>query len=201
MLTNIKSNIENYLLFLMLLIFVVYKIPHLYEPLFWDGLGVYGRSIFTLIDTEIGFQPKYLEPNMSRGHPMLYVYLTALFTNFFGSDIFAMHLFNLVVAVITLFSTYYIGAKLWTKRIGLFASLLLVSQALFIAQSVTVLPEMMLALFLLWSVYFFLKEQWPLYFIAVSLALMTKETAVYLPPVFAFILFFYVFCKSIGIFK
>ena len=147
MLNYIKKNTETLIFFIALLVFIFYKIPHLYEPLFWDEVGVYGRSVFALIDTEIGFQPKYLEPTMSRGHPMLYVYLTASFTKLFGSNVFAMHLFNLCVSVALLISIFYIGSKLWTKKVGLFAALLLVAQPLFIAQSVLVFPEMMLAFF------------------------------------------------------
>lgn len=191
MIDYLKQNIEKLIFFIALVVFVGYKIPHLSEPLFWDELGVYGKSIFSMLDNTIGFQPKYLEPELSRGHPMLYVFLTASFTKLFGSNVFAMHLFNLLLSVSVLFSIFYIGAKLWNQKVGLFASLLLVAQPLFIAQSVLVLPEMMLALFALWSVYFFLKEKWILYFISLSLAMMTKETAIFLPPVLGFVLLFW----------
>ncbi|MGB0886043.1 MAG: glycosyltransferase family 39 protein [Chitinophagales bacterium] len=173
------------------LIFVIYKIPHLSLPLFWDEMGVYGKSIFYLIDHEIGFQPKYLQAELSRGHPMLFVFLASIFTKLFGSNVAAMHLFALVISLLTLFSVFYIGTKLWNKKIGLFAVLLLLAQPMFVAQSAMILPEMMLSLFFLWIVFFFLKEKWLLYFLACSLALMTKETTLYLPLVLGFVLFFY----------
>lgn len=191
MINYLKQNIEKVIFFIALMVFVIYKIPHLPLPLFWDELGVYGNAIFSMLDKEIGFQPKYLDPELSRGHPMLYVYLTASFTKIFGSDVFAMHLFNLLVSIAVLVSVFHIGTKLWNRKVGLFASLLLVAQPLFLAQSVLVLPEMMLTLFALWAVYFYLKEKWFLYFISLSLAVLTKETAIFIPPVLGFVLFFW----------
>lgn len=187
----LKQNIEKILLFIALVLFVLYKIPQLSLALFWDEVGVYGNAIFSMLDNGIGFQPKYLEPDLSRGHPMLYVYLTASFTALFGANVFAMHLFNLLLSIIVLISVFFIGSSLWNRKVGLFAGLLLVAQPLFLAQSVLVLPEMMLALFALWSVYFFLKEQWLMYFLSLSLAMLTKETAIFIPPVLGFVLFFW----------
>ena len=122
---------------------------------------------------------------------MLFVFLASIFTKLFGSNVAAMHLFALVISLLTLFSVFYIGTKLWNKKIGLFAVLLLFAQPMFVAQSAMILPEMMLTLYFLWVVFFFLKEKWFLYFIACSLALMTKETTLYLPLVLGFVHFFY----------
>jgi len=191
MLKKIKNHKEDNIFLLILVAFVFYKIPHLNIPLFWDEMGVYGKSIFYLLDHKIGFLPNYLEPELSRGHPMLYVFFTASFSHFFGKDVFSMHLFNLVVSILTLFSFYYINTKLFSKKIALFSIVIIIVQPLFLAQSIMVLPEMMLVLFMLWSIYYFLNENWLGYFIATSLALFTKETAVFMPLVFSFVFIFW----------
>ena len=51
-------------------------------------------------------------------------------------------------------------------------------QPIFLAQSGLILPEVMLALFVLLSVYFFLQKKMLLYFISATLMLFTKETGV-----------------------
>lgn len=188
MLKTLKENKEYTLFIFILLAFVYFKIPHLSIPLFWDEMGVYGKSIFYLLDNEIGLMPKYLDPELSRGHPMLYVFLSSIFSFLFGKDYFSMHAFNLLLSVFCLFSLFFISKKLFDKKVALNSVLILVFQPLFLAQSILVLPEIMLVVFMLWSIYFFLKEKWILYFISTALALLTKETAVFMPPVLAFCL-------------
>lgn len=192
----VKKHIGILILLFVSILFTLYKTPHLYLPLFWDEIGVYGKSVFYLLDNEIGILPSYLEPELSRGHPMVYVYFTALFCKVFGENVFTMHLFNLIISIFLLFSVYYTSSKLFSKKVAFIAFIVLVVQPLFIAQSILVLPEVMLALFALWSIYFFITEKWICYFIFASLAMLTKETAVFIPPVLFFVWFIFNYQKE-----
>ncbi len=183
----IKRNLHLIVLLLAILIFIIYKIPHLALPYYWDEAWVYGPAVRMMAHQGLGLLPDALPVYYSRGHPLMFHFLAASWLQLFGNTVFNSHLFALLVSIILIVSVYYVGNKLFNKTIALSSAIFLMIQPVFLAQSALVLPEVMLALFCLLSVYYYLKRQILWYFIFASLMVLAKETGVAIVVV-AFIL-------------
>ncbi len=158
--------------------FVIFKIPHLSLPYYWDEAWVYGPAVRLMAQNGPGLLPDALPVHYSRGHPLLFHFLASGWLKIFGNTITVSHSFALFVSVVLIITLYYTGSKLFDKNVALASVLLLLMQPIFLAQSGLVLPEVMLALFVLLSIFFFLKQKPVLYFISATLMLFTKETGV-----------------------
>lgn len=175
--------IYRVLLIVVAVLFVVFKLEHISLPYFWDELGVYAPGALAMIDNHsIGLQPKDLEPLYSRGHPLFFVFSQAVWMKVFGQSIISAHSFSILLGIITLFITYFIGKNLWNERVGFFSTLVLAAQPIFFAMSGVVLPEMMLTIFMVLSVAAAIKKSWIWFALWATLAMMTKEFAIILPP-------------------
>lgn len=181
MTTNQKpgNNILPLGLFLLCLIaFILLKIPHISLPFFWDETGVYGKIIFHLSDTGLSLHPKAISEWISRGHPLLYPNLIASVTRVFGETVPVAHTANFILACLLLISMYFCLAKPFGSWVGLSATAMLMIQPLFFAQSVFVLPEVALCLFLWWATWAFIQRNFWVYFFAGSAAVLIKEPAI-----------------------
>jgi 4-amino-4-deoxy-L-arabinose transferase-like glycosyltransferase len=167
-------------LFVGIFMFISLKVKDLYLPFFWDELGVYAPAAQYLYEHGISMQPKHLPSELSRGHPMLYVCLSAIWMKIAGTTVFARHLLPLATAVGVLISVFVIGKKHFGEKVGLAAALLLAAQPLFVAQSVLILPEMMLALMVLWAIHCFVVRNYVLYTLFAACAFLTKEPGILL---------------------
>lgn len=163
--------------------FVAAKIPALSLPLFWDEAGVYGAAGLYMHDHTLSMMPESLPPVLSRGHPLLYTFLQAIGFHVFGDTVFGGHLFNLLIAVALLWSVWYIVNRIFHWRTAFIAVMMLAIQPIFFAQSVMILPEVMLTLWMLWALYFWYARAWFAYALCATLAILTKETAIILPLV------------------
>ena len=143
-----------------LLFFVLFKINHLFIPYFWDELGVYTKAALYMYDHQIGLMPSVLPPDLSRGHPLLFTAIFAIGYKILGPHVWAGHLIALTFSCCLLIVLYKLGETFFDKPIALVSCLLLVVQPVFIAQSSMVLPEIMLALFCLLSLYSYLRNRY-----------------------------------------
>ena len=150
-------------------------------PLFWDELGVYGQSVFHLADNQICPAPSCLPPVLSRGHPMLYVFLNALWAEVGGLSIPSLRFFNLLVSLGLLGLVYRITSRHWNPQAGLMAASILAIQPLFAIQSVMILPEMMLAFFVTGMIGAWFRRSWLWYVVLGLGAVWTKETGIVVP--------------------
>lgn len=175
----------------LLLFFVLAKLPHIGTPYFWDELGVYAPGALKMKDNgTIGLLPSSLEPLYSRGHPLLFVFSQAAWFHIFGDDVISGHAFSILTGALTLLIFYLCAANLFNKSIALIASLALAVQPIFFAGAGVVLPEMMLALFTIPAVWGIIQNRWGVYALAASLAMMTKESAIVIPPLALLVLLF-----------
>ncbi|MBX2908217.1 MAG: glycosyltransferase family 39 protein [Chitinophagales bacterium] len=175
---------------IILLVFVFFKLQDISLPYFWDELGVYAPGALKMIDNQsIGVLPINLEPEYSRGHPLFFVFSQAVWMNIFGQSVVSGHSFSILLGVLTLIATYFTSNNLFDKRTALFATTLLAVQPIFYALAGLILPEMMLALFVLLSVWAIIRQRWFLFFILSSVAIMIKESAIVLPALAAMVVF------------
>ncbi|MEA3444862.1 MAG: glycosyltransferase family 39 protein [Bacteroidota bacterium] len=174
----ISKNLNVIIVLLATLAFVIFKIPHLTLPYYWDEAWVYGPAVRLMAQNGLSLLPDGLPVHYSRGHPLLFHFLAAGWLKIFGNTITASHVFALFISLLLIVALYVTGTKLFDKKTALASVLLLLMQPIFLAQSALVLPEVMLALFVLLSVYFFLKQKMLLYFFSATFMLFTKETGV-----------------------
>lgn len=163
-----------------LVAFVLSKLAVLGLPYFWDEMGVYSPASIYLAENGLGLMPANLPPDLSRGHPLLFAFIYGCFYKLFGISVYTGHIVSLSISAALLGSMYYILSRVGNSLIALLSTILLMVQPVFYAQSVLVLPEVILTLFCLWAVYACYTRSWIAFAIWASLALMIKESAVIL---------------------
>lgn len=185
-----NTHIWDLAFILLLIVFAVLKLQHASTPYFWDELGVYVPGALKMKDMgTIGLLPSALEPLYSRGHPLLFVCTQAAAFDFFGDTPFSGHCFSLFLALATLAALYLTTANLFNKATALISCLLLAVQPVFYAMAGMILPEMMLTLFTVPTLWAIIRQKWLIYAIFGSLAMMTKESAIIIPPLALLIAF------------
>ncbi len=159
------------------LIYFTWQFKHLSEPLFWDEIGVYGRGVFEMLDNKQSLHPEALSPNISRGHPLMFHYLYSTFAKFTNGDVFCLRLFSLLLSLAVLNFTL-----LFTKGCDpLFKFsflILLIAQPIFQAQSILILPELLVLLLTLLAVWSYVEERHLFFFAIASYLVLVKETSV-----------------------
>ncbi|MDP5172851.1 MAG: glycosyltransferase family 39 protein [Bacteroidia bacterium] len=161
--------------------FLVAKWPDFSLPLFWDELGVYGPGVLHMVDHGIGLLPSSLPPELSRGHPLLFYALFATFAKLFGWSLVSIHVLSFLTSLALIWSTWLIGMKMFGEWGAVLAAISLMAMPAIFAQSQLLLPEMLLSLWLLWALYGWYSQNWILYVLMASAALLTKESALVLP--------------------
>lgn len=183
---NLK--IDYYFLGILLLIvgFVIFKIPHLSLPFYWDEAWPFSHAVFKMFEHGPSLMPDAIPTEISRGHPLLFHFLASVWMKIFGTSLIANNVFPLFLSVLLILSIYFFAKKLLSAETGLIASIVFCLQAVFLAQSSFLLLEVLLALFAIWVIYFYLNKQKILYIIFASLLMMTKESGITLVATLVF---------------
>lgn len=161
--------------------FIIFRIPDLTLPYFWDELGVYSGGVFYLLDNGLNIFSEDIPLKYSRGHPLLFFFLHAVILKVFGAKLIVSHITSLLITVCTVWMVFHFGKVHFSRSVGMVAALTLMAQPLFIAQSTLMLPEMLLALLVLLSIHLFLIKKYWLFFISAGAAIWIKETAMIIP--------------------
>ena len=181
----------EFLFFLALLFFVLIKLSDLLLPLHWDELGVYAPGAFSMKDSgHIGLLPSCLTPTLSRGHPLLFTFCNAVVFSIVGESYIVGHSFSLIITILTLIVFFLFAQEVFDAKTAFFSSILLMAHPNFYMSSVMIMPEMMLTLFSVLSIWGIVSKRWWLYAIAASLAMMTKESAIVIPLLALLIILF-----------
>ena len=184
----IINNYDYIILFTILVLFVIYKSPLLHFPYYWDEAWSYKPAIEEMYINSPSLLPNSISVEHYKGHPLFFYFSSSLWLTIFGNTIFSSKFFALFISVLVLVVSFIFTRFLTNSKLSaVFVVLLIASQSIFVAQSTLVLPEMLLALLSLLSLYLYLKKQKILFVIFTSLLLLTKETGVML--LFSIILF------------
>ncbi|MCG3165149.1 MAG: hypothetical protein POELPBGB_00910 [Bacteroidia bacterium] len=159
---------------------VYYKLPQLNVPYFWDEAWVYAPAVQEMYKNGLGLLPSSLPPELSRGHPLLFHFLGALWLKIFGADFTSVHSYPLFISVLLLFAVYNFGKSLFAPVVGFSAALLLAVQPVFLSQSAMLLPEVMMALWAVLAIHAYLKDRKILFIAFATLMLFTKESGLVL---------------------
>lgn len=165
---------------LFLLAFIAFKWQYVGLPLYWDEAWVYGPAVKAMCAKGLSLLPDTIGTELTRGHPLLFHFMAALWAKVFGASNVSLHLFALCIAAALLLSTYVIGSRLGSPLIGLGAMVLLGLNEIFLAQSGLLLPEVTVGLFMLWALWFFIAGKFARYCLMASCALLVKESAIVL---------------------
>lgn len=179
--SNPNHRVYNLLAALVLIVFTAFKIPDLTLPYFWDELGVYTRAALYLADNGLSFLPGSLPPELSRGHPLLFQFLSGSAYVVFGKSVVVGHAFALCVTLLLLVLFYRKITAISNRLVAFCAMLLLVAQPVFMAQSTFVLPEMMLTLFVFLALAAYYNRSYRAFAVYAALALLVKESAIVIP--------------------
>ncbi|MFH1837582.1 MAG: glycosyltransferase family 39 protein [Candidatus Omnitrophota bacterium] len=119
--------------------------------------------------------------------PPLFMWGTALFYKMFGINEFSARLFSALAGILTVLFTYLLAVKIFSKRTGILAAVMLISTYHFLWFGKSGTLDVTFTLFTLSSVYFFLMSEEKrtniIYsFICFSLAFLTKGVGALLIP-------------------
>ncbi|MGH9404629.1 MAG: glycosyltransferase family 39 protein [Terriglobia bacterium] len=182
-----KSRLE--LLGLVSLVFgalLVLHLPFLLLPYFWDEAGYYVPAALDF------YRHGLLIPRLTlpTGHtPLVIVYLGAVW-HLIGFSPASTRVAMILIAAAAVVATYALACQVRGREAGFWAAALLALSPLFFAQSSLVFLDLAAALFTTLAVLFALRRRWGMVALTVSLAVLSKETAIIvLPVVWMFMLF------------
>lgn len=172
-----NSFIKRYwVLFIVLAVFIFFKVPHLYYPYYWDESWPYAPAIKQLLHHGISLMPGAVEGELSRGHPLFFHAIAALWMKIFGDSLFAMHSFALTISILFLISIYEAGLRFFNQRVAVMGLMLVATQVAFFIQSSFVLFEMLVAFLAFLSICFYVKDKYVLTALCLTALFYTKES-------------------------
>lgn len=152
--------------------------PFLQLPYFWDEAGYYIPAALDF------YRYKLLIPvsTLPSGHtPLVMIYLSLAWSVWRYSALTTRAAMT-VIAASTILSTFALGRRVAGREVAFWSALLLALSPLFFAQSTLAHLDLAAALFTVLAVLFLLHDQFWLFAVAASLAVLSKETAVVLVP-------------------
>ena len=154
-------------------------LPLLRLPYFWDEAGYY-------IPAARDFYRSWLlipKSTLPVGHPPVVMIYLGLAWRLLGYSAWVTRAAMTLVATAAVASLYMLGRRVANREIAAWSVLLLSLSPLFFAQSTLVHLDLTVALFTTLAVLFLLRDQYWIFALAASLAVLSKETAVVLLPV------------------
>ncbi len=187
---------SRWILILWIIAFVMLKLPALHYSFFWDESWSYAPGVKLMYNHGPSLMPNAIDLYYSRGHPMLFYATAAAWMHIFGPSLISQHSFALFISVLLLISVYEISLRLFNKRAAMLSLLLVTGQIIFFVQSTTLLPEVMVTLFALLTLYFYTTQKYWQTFLTCTALVFTKESGMTLGLVLGLHATFYLFNKT-----
>ncbi len=163
--------------------------PFLRMPYFWDELGQFVPATLDLY-RDGSWVSHTVQPNV---HPPGVMALVALAWHVFGSSIIAARLTMLAVAALGVVFSFLLAVRLTRGTPGasaVAAVLFLIASPIFYTQSMLVVLDMPAMTFTVLALLLFLDERYAWCAVACTILILTKETSITTPVVFAAWLWF-----------
>jgi len=181
-----NNTLKKYIPFLLMLGFVVFKIQDLFLPYFWDEAWSYVPAIKEMALKGPSLLPDSISPDLYRGHPLLFYFLSSLWMNLWGTNSWITRLFPLIISLFFLYASFLFTKKNFNYLTAIVTLFFLMIQSVFFAQSTFLLPEILLALFTVLSLKSYLDKKYISTVIWLTFALYTKESAIVIWGVITF---------------
>ena len=163
-------------LFVVLILFIMIKIPNLLLPYYWDESWPYAPAIIQMSHHGASLLPTAVEPLLSRGHPLFFHFSAALWIKVFGSTFKSLHAFALFISALLLIAVYEVGYAIFNKRVAIISLLLVATNIFFFVQSTFVLLEVLVALLSFLSIACYARGQYFYATLALTILFLTKES-------------------------
>lgn len=167
---------SRWVLFLILIIFIICKIPHLGYAYYWDESWPYAMAIKEMYTHGISLVPDAIDPELSRGHPLFFHAAAAAWMKIFGASHVAMHSFALCISLLFLTTIFEAGVRLFDRNVAVLSTVMVALQVMFFVQSSFVLFDMLVAFLAFLSLYLYAKEMFAATAICLSVLFYTKES-------------------------
>ena len=159
-----------------ILFFVFYKLPWLHCGFYWDESWVYGPAMRAMYHHGPSMLPNAISPDLSRGHPVLFLAGGAAWMKVFGASIFSMHCFALTLSVILAIAIFEIMSQLFGNTTAFIALCLLLLNVTFFTYAAYVMTDVSIALLALLTIYCWSTNRYLAAAIFLSLLALTKES-------------------------
>ncbi len=165
-------------LFGLLIGLIGYQLTNINLGHFWDESWVYAPAIRSMANAVPSILPDALQLGLSRGHPLLFQFLGGVWMKIFGLSNASAHSFALVISC-SIIAIIYVQFYNW-KGLGaaISASLLIAIQPIFIAQSASLYPEMLMSFGFMLALIGYSRNKIGLFVVGLCVAIYSKETAV-----------------------
>lgn len=172
---------RNLILLLGASAFILFKIPEISLPYFWDEMAGYMSGVIYMQDHGISLLPSAVPPELSYGHPLLLHFLLACISKVFGTSVEVIHMSMVIFTIVLAYGVYLLTRTITQKETtGIIAYFVFLVQPIVVAQSTQVVLEVFLALHVVYALYFYLKEKYFLSMLFAVMAVLTKETGLVL---------------------
>ena len=142
-----KDTLRKFTPFVLMLGFVLFKIPDLFLPYFWDEAWSYVPAIKDMTLKGPSLLPNSISPDLYRGHPLLFYFMSSTWIKLFGTNIWITKLFPLIISLFFLQTVFSFTKKNFNYLTAILTLFFLIIQSVFFAQSTFLLPEVLIALF------------------------------------------------------
>jgi hypothetical protein len=178
--------LTNYFFLIPVVLLLIIQVPNLALPYFWDESWSYMTAILKMAESGPSLLPGTIPIDYCKGHPQFFFFVSSLWMNLHPESIVFMRILPLLISVGVLLVIFFGLRKLANPTTANIGVLLVGVQSTFLAQSILVLPEMLLLFFFLISFFAFLNRKYLVYAVASSLMVLTKETATVYALIFGF---------------
>ncbi len=176
--TKLKPYVFDILCFIVITVFVFFKITQADLPYFIDEGWSYGNAIYRMTNNGPSVLPGSISPTESRGHPLLFYFLASLWLKISGYSIVKAHLFSIFISSLYLISVFYFGKRFYGTAVAFVTFMLIILQPAIQAQSALLLPEIMMSFFIICMFYSYLINNIFLFNLFATLLIFTKETGI-----------------------
>lgn len=174
-----KTIIKKALLFLFPIgILMVVMLPNLSLPLFYDEAWSYFPAIRKMAQVGPSLLPGNLSIDDCKGHPQFFFFISSIWLKLCSTNIVLLRFLPLLISIGLLIAIFYSLLKIANLEAAFIGALLVSVQSMFLAQSIMMLPEILMALLFVLSLGFYFRKQYLWYAITSSLMVLTKETAI-----------------------
>ena len=111
-------------------------------------------------------------------HPPFKLILTNIFFGLFGYESYTI--IGFVLGIVGIYALYLIGVKLFDKKVALLSAFLLATSGLYLSVSLFSITDFVVTVLFLVAFVFYSRSKYWLYAVFAALAVLTKETAIFL---------------------
>jgi hypothetical protein len=165
---------EKIYIFVLFLLTILLNIGNLNLPYYWDDFNY----VIPAVDYVYGNYPTIFLWEYGLGHPPFFFIFSGLIFKFLGDSQIIGHSIILLFSFLTVLFTYLLGKELFSRKVGIIASLLLLFTPIFVSYSTLFYLEMPLTALTIMAIYFAVKNKPYPSVIFGSFAVLTKEIGI-----------------------